>query len=110
MSWSVNNIDLNHLSRSRIWDGNGCIFCQNGDTAFALQIVGVHNALLYLLVLAKNSCLLEQSVYQSCLAMINMGDDRHITNIGSNFFHESSPVSYNLPKLTTPYLIRRDAS
>ena len=49
---------------------------ENGDAAFALQVVGIHRALRHPLVLAEGAGLLQQPVDQSGLAMVDVGDDR----------------------------------
>ena len=57
---------------------------QDGDAALALQIVGVHGALVHVLVLAHRAGLLEQLVHQRGLAMVDMGDDGDIADIHEN--------------------------
>ena len=58
---------------------DGGVLSQNGDAAFTLQIVGVHNALHRLLILAVDAALLEHLVYQRGLAVVHVGDDGHIS-------------------------------
>ncbi|MGY4341882.1 hypothetical protein ACVWW3_006788 [Bradyrhizobium sp. LM2.9] len=54
---------------------------QNGDAALALQIVGVHGALGHLLVLAVGTGLLEETVDERCLAVIDVGDDSDVAKV-----------------------------
>ena len=56
-------------------------FGQDGDAALALQVVGVHGALVHVLVLAHRAGLLEQLVHQRGLAMVDMGDDGDVADI-----------------------------
>ena len=58
-----------------------CHFGQNRDAALALQVVRIERALLHVLVLAHRARLLEELVNERRLAMIDMGNDRDITNI-----------------------------
>ena len=58
---------------------DGGVLGQNGDAALTLQVVGVHDALHRLLVLAVHAALLEHLVHQRGLAVVNVGDDRHIS-------------------------------
>ena len=48
--------------------------------ALALQVVGVHDTLGHLLVLAERAGLAEKAVDQRGLAVVDMGDDRDIAN------------------------------
>ena len=56
-------------------------FGQDGDAALALLVVGVHGALVHVLVLAHRAGLLEQLVDQRGLAMVDMGDDGDVADI-----------------------------
>ena len=51
---------------------------QDGDAPLALQIVGIHGALGHPLVVAEGARLVQQPVDQCGLAMVDMGDDRHV--------------------------------
>src|SRR5450755_1486766 len=57
---------------------------ENGNAAFALQIVRVHDAVGYHLIGAKCACLTQQGIYQGCLAMIYVGDDGDVTDCGTH--------------------------
>src|SRR4051812_32690268 len=60
-------------------------FGQNRDAALALLVVGIHGALVHMLVLAHRAGLLEKLIHQRGLAVIDMRDDRDIAD-----FHERS--------------------
>ncbi len=51
---------------------------QNRDPAFLLQVVGIHRALFHALVVAEGPGLTEKLVNQRGLAVVDVGDDRHI--------------------------------
>jgi hypothetical protein len=51
---------------------------ENGDAALALEVVGIHRALDHPLVLAVGARLLQEPIDQGGLAMVDMGDDRHV--------------------------------
>ena len=53
-------------------------FRQNGDAAFALEIVGIHGALFDALVFAEGARLTQQHVDKGSFAMVDMGDDRDV--------------------------------
>ena len=73
MTRSVHNVDLGVA----ILDGG--VLGQNGDAAFTLQIVGVHDSLHRFLILAVDAALLEHLIHQCGLAVVDVGDDRHIS-------------------------------
>ena len=54
---------------------------QDGDAALALQIVGVHRALGDLLVVAEGAGLLQQTVDERGLAVVDVGDDGDVTKV-----------------------------
>ena len=54
---------------------------QDGDAALALQVVGIHGALLHVLVFAHRAGLLEQLVDQRGLAVVDVGDDGDIADV-----------------------------
>ena len=57
----------------------GCILGQNGDAALPLQIVGVHDAVHGILIFTVHAALLEHLIHQRGLAVVDVGDDRHIS-------------------------------
>ena len=60
---------------------NGCVLCEYCDAAFALQSVGVHNALLCRLIFSVNAALTEHFIYERCLAVVDMSNYRHISKV-----------------------------
>ena len=82
MSGGVDNVDLNAL----IMDGR--VLGQNGDAALALDIIGIHDTLLNLLILAENAALFQKLVHQSCLSVVNVSDNGHVTHIFAFDFHK----------------------
>ena len=81
MAGGVNNIDLS----SFIIDSR--ILGQDGDPPLPFNVIGIHDPLGNLLILAEYATLLQELVHQSRLAVVNMGDDRDITDIFSFFSH-----------------------
>ena len=53
----------------------------NGNTAFALQIPGVHDPIRHLLMRGESVALLEQAVDQRGLAVGDVGDDGDVAQI-----------------------------
>ncbi len=60
---------------------DGGVLRQDGDTALALQIIGVHDTLDQRGALVKSAGLLEQSVHECCLAMVDVGDDGDVSEV-----------------------------
>jgi hypothetical protein len=58
--------------------------CQNGDTALALQVVGIHRALDDALVVPVGAGLLQQAIDQRSLAVVDVGDDGDVTKVHSS--------------------------
>ena len=72
------------------------IFCQNGDTAFALEVVRVHHARYDHLVVSKHAALVQHGVHQRGFAVVDVGDDGDIANLWHGiltFFSVSVVVS-----------------
>jgi hypothetical protein len=81
---------------------NGSVLCQNGDSALPFQIAGVHHAGHGFLIVAVDSSLLQKSVHQRGLAVVNVGNNGYISQIFSDhFFLPLSPAR----KLTYYYTI-----
>ena len=85
----VNDVDLGVL----VVDGG--VLGQNGNTALLFQVARVHHAGGGILILAVNAALLEQSVHQSSLTVVNVGDDGYVSQISTNqcFIHPSFKIS-----------------
>ncbi len=75
MARCIHNID------AIVLPADGRILGQDGDTAFALLIIGIHDPLKLLPAGFQGSRLLQQFVHQSRLAMVDMGNDGDISNI-----------------------------
>ncbi len=84
MARGIDDIDL------RILIKYGRVLGQDGDAPLPLDIVGIHNALCHFLIGPEHAALLQKLVYQSGLAMVNMGNDCNISHIFSFYFHNRS--------------------
>ena len=73
----VHNVDF------RIAVAHGGVLGQNRDAALALKVVRVHDPVHDLLIFAVHAALLEHFVNQRGLAVVNVGDDRNV----SQFIH-----------------------
>ena len=71
----VDDVDANALPHDR------GAFGENGDPAFAFEVVGVHRAFGHLLVGAERAGLLQKLIDQGGFAVVDMRDDRDVTNI-----------------------------
>ena len=81
MAWRIDDVDPNifPLNRGRL--------CQNGDAAFLLEITGVHDTFINMLVVTKGARLFHDAVDQCGFAMVNMGNDRNIAQfLGHHHF------------------------
>ena len=58
-----------------------CIFGQDSYAAFPLQVVRVHNAFLHNFILPKNAALFQKLVDQRSFAVVNVRDNRNISQI-----------------------------
>jgi len=81
VSGCVNNID------ACIAVANGGVFRQDGDTALAFQVVRVHDLADHLFVFPKHAALPKQGVDDRGLAVVDMGDDRNVTQLVHLFDH-----------------------
>ena len=68
--------------------GDGRVLGKDGDAAFPFQVVGVHHPVLHGLVLPEHAGLLQHLVHQGRLAVVDVGDDRYV----SQFAHNSTSV------------------
>ena len=57
---------------------------EDGDATLTLEIVRVHGALGNLLVVAEGAALFQQAVDQRCLAMVDVRDNRDVTDVHTN--------------------------
>ena len=77
----VDNIDLDAV----VMDGG--VLGQDGDAALALNVIGVHDAVHQLLILAEHAGLTQQLVHQGGLAVVYVGDDCNVSYIFSDCIH-----------------------
>ena len=54
---------------------------QNGDAALALLVIGVHDAIRVLAMVAKSAGLLQHSVDEGGFTVINVCDDGYVTEL-----------------------------
>ena len=72
---SIDNVDFYALPV------DGAVLGRNGDTAFTFQIHAVHDAVIHLLIVAKDARLLEKTIHESGFAVIDVSDDRHVAKV-----------------------------
>jgi hypothetical protein len=72
MARRIHNIDMDPF----IIDG--AVLGEYSDATLTLDIVGIHHPVGNVLVCSKRASLMKQFVHQSCLAMIDMGDNGDI--------------------------------
>ena len=76
MSWGIDNVDFG-------------VFVMNCDTTLSLNIVGVHDTFLNLLIGTENTALFQKLVYQSGFTMVNVGNDGYVTYIFAFRLHKN---------------------
>ena len=81
----VHNVDLG------VPVGDGGILGHNGDTALPLQIVGVHDPVHHFLILPIDAALLQHGVHQGGLAVVNVGNDGHVSQLLLNHTEQIPP-------------------
>ncbi len=74
---------IDDIDRDALIEDAG-VLRQNGDAPFPLQVVRVEHALHHLLIAAKDVGLAQHPVDQRRLAVVHMGDDRHIADVGAH--------------------------
>lgn len=60
---------------------HGGVLCQNGDSALAFQVAGIHHAGDSLLVLPVNAALLQKPVHKGGFAVVNVRNNRNVSQI-----------------------------
>ena len=75
VAWSVYHIDF------YVFISNRSVLAENGDAAFLFKIVAVHDQITSVLVVAKNLGSLQNSIYQGCLTMVNVGNNSDVSNV-----------------------------
>src|ERR1051325_5439334 len=66
---------------------DGGVLRQDGDAALFLQVVGVHDALVHLLVGAYGAGLLEERVDERGRAVVDVGDDGDVADVVTELLH-----------------------
>ena len=77
MSRSVNDVDGGVAIRERD------VLGQNRDPSLPLEIIRIQDQVVGELIFAKLATLPEQAVHQAGLAMVDMGDDGNIAEVGT---------------------------
>ena len=72
MAGGVDDVDL----LAFVEDGG--VFGEDGDAAFALELVRIHDALGEGFVGAESTGLAQKSIYKGCFAVVDVGDDGDI--------------------------------
>jgi hypothetical protein len=62
---------------------DGCVLRKDSDTAFALQIIGIHDSIGHCCPWSESPGLLQHLIDQRGLAMVDMRDDRDIAEFGN---------------------------
>ena len=75
MAGRVHDIDFGFVEKE------SGVLGENGDAAFALEVVGIHDALDEFLIGAEDAGLAEHGVDESGFAVVDVGDDSDIADI-----------------------------
>jgi len=75
----IDNVNFHLLVGCSIPNFNRSIFCQDSDTALALEVIRIHHPLNHLLIFPKNARLAQQAIYQSRLAVIDVRNNGDIS-------------------------------
>ena len=76
VSGGVDDIDADAVPH------HGDVFGEDGDAAFAFEVVGIQQTGLHLLVFSKDAALFDEAVDQRGFAVVDVSDDGDITDIG----------------------------
>ena len=96
----IHDVDLDRFASDRIRDGDGRVLGQDGDAALALEVIRVHHALGYLLVVTEGVRLAQETIHQGGFTVIHVGNDGNIAKIGSFFQHSSAFSGWQLAIIT----------
>ena len=83
----INDIYFN----SFVFDSS--ILAENSNAAFAFELIAVHDQITGLLVIAKHVSLVQYSINQRRLSMVNVGNDSYVPNC--SLFSASRRSVYN---------------
>ena len=84
MSGGIHDVDFHTVVLYR------GIFCEDRDATFLFDGTRVHNALHHGLIFMVRTALLQHTVHQGSLTMVNVGDDRYVSQIFS--YQNSIPI------------------
>jgi hypothetical protein len=56
------------------------VLCKNGDATLPLQVIRIKHAFAHGLVRPKDAGLMQHRVHQRRFAVVDVGDNRHISN------------------------------
>lgn len=79
MSWRIDKVELVDLAILRLVI-QGYTLRLDGDTTLTLELHGIKHLLLHFTI-TQTTTMLNEPVSQCRFAMINMGDDRKISNM-----------------------------
>ena len=79
MARSIYDIDFNSFIYNRY------IFRENGDTSFPFNVIIVENQFTEIFRLSDQICLVNHSVHESSLAVVDMRDNRNVPNVHNLF-------------------------
>ena len=80
--------------------GEGNVFGENGDTALALEVVAIEHAFVIKLAGAELAALLENAIDERRLAVIDVGDDDDVADVGAA--HAESEVRKQKSEIRKP--------
>ncbi len=72
---------------------NGCVFCENSDSALSFEIARIHDSFSDDLIFMINSALLEHLVNERSFAVVNVRYDRDVAQILANQNDLSNRIS-----------------
>ena len=81
MSGGINDVDFG------IAIVYGCVFGKNGNPSFPFNIAAVHDSFLYLLIGTEDTALSEQLIHQCGFAVVNVGNNRYVSDIFNILTH-----------------------
>ena len=81
MARSIDDVDLG------VAIGYCGILGQDGDSTFTLDVVGIHDTVLDVLVLTEYTALFKEFIYESCLTVIDVCNNCNVTNVVSGLKH-----------------------
>ena len=81
MSGGINDVDFG------IAIVYGCVFGKNGNPSFPFNITAIHDSFLYLLIGTEDTALSEQLIHQCGFAVVNMGNNRYVSDIFNILTH-----------------------